>query len=194
MVPTNIIYQNVKDDRMERIFREVILQYSSLSAHTIYFRQIDLARSAMRAQPVLNWKFFRRATREYRIDYSCHQKVAVHTEFQDLPDEVIRGWIAHEAGHLVDYLNRPWLGMLSFGVNYAFNRPFLREAEKRADHIAVEHGFGREIVATKNYLLNNGALPKKYRRRLRKYYLSPDEIEGLILAWEEGEQPDIVAV
>lgn len=179
---------------MKVLFSDVIGHYPLLQSRVLYFRQIDLARSAMRAQPVFNWRFFRRATREYRIDYSQHQKIAAHTRFQDLPDEVIRGWIAHEAGHLVDYLHRPWLGMLSFGINYALNRPYLREAEKRADQIAVEHGFGAEILATKHYLLNNGALPEKYQRRLRKYYLSPDEIEGLILAFDEGREPDIVAV
>jgi hypothetical protein len=189
-----VIYQWVHSERMKSLFREVVTEFPALYPHTIYFRQVNLARSAMRAQPVVNRKFFRRATREYRIDYSRHQRIAAHTNFSDLPDGIVRGWMAHEAGHLVDYLDRPWLGMISFGVNYALNRIYLREAEKRADEIAVAHGFGQEILDTKQYLLNNGGLPQKYRRRLRRYYLSPDEIERLILAHDAGQRPEIIPV
>ena len=59
--------------------------------------------------------------------------------------------------------------------------------------IAVEHGFGAEVRATKNYLLEHTTLPPHYKKRLEKYYLSADELEGVILAWEEErEQPDVV--
>ena len=147
----------------------------------------------MRAQPVLNRRFFRRATRDYRVDFSSHLDILEHVRVRQLPKDVVVGWFAHELGHVVDYLKRPWMGMISFGLGYALWSRYMRAAERRADTIAVNHGYGKEIIATKNYLMMHSTLPEHYKKRLAKYYLSADEIEGLVKAWEEDqEMPEVV--
>ncbi|WP_157472148.1 hypothetical protein [Neolewinella persica] len=154
-----------------------------------------MKRSTMRAQPVLNRSFFRRKTRQYRVDFSDHLDVTQHVRVQELPKEVVVGWFAHELGHIIDYLNRPLLGMISFGLGYALWSKYMRKAERVADTVAVSHGFGAEIGATKQYLLEHATLPPHYKQRLKKYYLSADELEGLILAWErEHEEVEVVEV
>lgn len=189
------VYQNVQSQQLQDWFCEVLNTYPELSHSTIYLRKLNMKRSTMRAQPVLNWNFFRRGKREYRIDFSSHLEVTEHVRVQQLPKEVVVGWFAHELGHVVDYLHRPTLGMISFGLGYALWSKYMRAAERRADQIAVNHGFGSEIIATKNYLMQHSTLPAHYKKRLEKYYLSADEIEGLILAWEEDkEMPDVVEV
>jgi len=191
----HIIYQNVQSERMKELFATTLSAYPRLRAHPIYLRKLPMKYSTMRAQPVLNWQFISRKTRHYRVDFSNHLEVTEFVKMRDLPDEVIIGWFAHELGHIVDYLDRPLRGMIAFGLGYALWSRYMREAEKRADTIAVHHGFGAEVLATKHFLMDNAGLPPHYRQRLKKYYLSADEIEALILAYEkDGETPDIVPI
>ncbi|PHK99996.1 hypothetical protein CGL56_02835 [Neolewinella marina] len=188
-------FQHVHADHLKEWFAETLAAYPELHSRPIYLRKVSMRYSTMRAQPVINWQFFRRALRHYRVDFSNHTEVTVHVKVRELPKEVVVGWFAHELGHIVDYLNRPWRGMIAFGLGYAFWSRYMREAERRADTIAVDHGFGSEIQATKRYLINHATLPRHYKKRLRKYYLSADEIDALIAAYEEeGEMPDIVEI
>ena len=195
-VTHRIIYQNVSSPRLRQWFAETLSAYPELLPHPIYLRELPMRYSTMRAQPVVNWKFFfRRRWRHYRVDFSNHLSVTEHIEIEDLPREVIVGWFAHELGHIVDYLKRPLRGMIAFGLGYALWSRYMREAEKRADTIALEHGFGQEILATKRYLMDHATLPPHYKQRLKKYYLSADEIEALLLAYEEDQElPDIVEI
>lgn len=191
-----IIYQNVQSEQLRRWFAETLAAYPELLPHPIYLRKLPMRYSTMRAQPVLNWQlFFRRRWRHYRVDFSNHLEVTEHVKIRELPREVIVGWFAHELGHVVDYLNRPFRGMIAFGLGYAFWSRYMREAEKRADTIAVNHGFGIEVLATKRYLLDHATLPAHYKARLKKYYLSADELEAVIQTYDErGELPEILAI
>ncbi|MCP9235624.1 hypothetical protein [Lewinella sp. JB7] len=190
-----LVFQNVEHEQLRQWFAETLRQYPELLGRPIYLRRIAMRYSTMRAQPVINWQFFRRKYRHYRVDFSNHVEVTAHVRVRELPREVVVGWFAHELGHIVDYLERPWRGMIAFGLGYALWSRYMREAERRADTIAVDHGFGSEIIATKHYLMKHATLPHHYKKRLRKYYLSADEIEALITAYEErGEMPDIVDI
>lgn len=190
-----IVYQNVASEKLRRWFAETLAEYPELTGRPIYLRRLPTRYSTMRAQPVINRHFWRRATRHYRVDFSDHLRITRHVKIHDLPRKVVVGWFAHELGHIVDYLDRPWRGMIAFGLGYALWSRYMREAEKRADTIAVNHGFGAEILATKRYLMNHATLPAHYKKRLRKYYLSADEIEAIIARLEDGEGlPDIVPV
>lgn len=189
------IFQNVDSAKIRGWFVETLAAYPELQDRPIYLRRLDMKRSTMRAQPVINRAFFRRATRHYRVDFSSHLNITRHVVVQQLPRSVVVGWFAHELGHIVDYLHRPALGMISFGLGYALWSRYLRAAERRADTIAVQHGFGAEVRATKKYLLRHATLPAHYKKRLRKYYLSADELEGVIQAWEEDqEMPEVVGL
>jgi len=187
------VFQNVQSPLLRKWFTETLAAYPELRGRPIYLRKLSLKRSTMRAQPVINSSFFRRAARHYRVDFSDHLEVTRHVCVQELPKEVVVGWFAHELGHIIDYLKRPVMGMISFGLGYALWSRYMREAERRADTIAVNRGFGQEILATKEYLIQHTTLPPHYKSRLKKYYLSADEIEGLILDWEESkEMPSVV--
>ena len=58
-------------------------------------------------------------------------------------------------------------------------------AERRADLFAIEHGFGTELMATKNFILDKSTLPERYKKRIRRYYLSPTELEELLVQQSE---------
>ncbi len=190
-----IVYQNVESPHLRKWFAETLAAYPELLSHPIYLRKLPTRYSTMRAQPVINWQFFRRKYRHYRVDFSSHLEVTEHVKVRELPEEVVVGWFAHELGHIIDYLDRPWRGMIAFGLGYALWSRYMREAERRADTIAVDHGFGVEVLATKRYLMDHATLPTHYKNRLKKYYLSADELQALVTAYEErGEMPDIVSI
>jgi hypothetical protein len=191
----DIRFQEVESERLKEWFTQTVKAYPELAGRPIYLRRLAMKYSTMRAQPVLNRAFFHRASRHYRVDFSSHIEVTEHIRIHEAPREVVIGWFAHELGHIVDYLHRPWRGMIAFGLGYALWSKYMREAERRADSIAVNHGFGSEIVATKHFLMQHATLPPHYRQRLLKYYLSADEIEALIIAYEQdGDMPDIVQI
>jgi hypothetical protein len=101
-----------------------------------------------------------------------------------LPEEVLMGWLAHELGHIMDYLERSNLGMLGFGIAYISSHDTLRKAERRADAFAVRQGMGEYLIETRRFILRSTGMPKRYVQRIGDYYHGPKEIE-LLMADED---------
>jgi hypothetical protein len=82
--------------------------------------------------------------------------------------------------------------MLWFGVKYLFSSHHIQEVERAADEYAVNHGMGKYIIKTKNFILDNTSLSERYKARMRRFYLSPEEIMELIQRYEEtGKKPTL---
>lgn len=145
--------------------------------------------SVMQAQPVFTSLLGRRKNRRYRINISEHFKL-IHSEMPilEIPDTVMIGWIGHELGHILDYEGKSNAGMVSFGYQYYFHSSFVKHAEMMADSLAVEHGLGHYIVATKRFILDNAELPQAYKDKIRRLYLSPDVIMEQVRKLEEKQQ------
>ena len=141
----------------------------------------------MRAQPIFNGGIFNRKTRHYRVQMSNHVKIAQYVKPKDLPRDVVVGWFAHELGHVVDYHRKNLLSLIWFIIGYVLFPTHRTGAERRADLFALDRGFGAELMATKVYILDHSSLPNKYKKRIRKYYMSPDELE-LIIQDRESER------
>ncbi|PHI18755.1 hypothetical protein CEQ90_16500 [Lewinellaceae bacterium SD302] len=112
---------------------------------------------------------------------SDHLEIAQYIKPDELPDNVLIGWFAHELGHIVDYQRRTVLSMIKFILGYILLPTFRSGSERRADLFALKNGFGKELMATKLYILEQSPLPDKYKDRIKKYYMSPDELELLLL-------------
>lgn len=153
--------------------------------HFKYARQIKY--SVMQAQPKINTLARVRAKRAYvirmRKTFSMEGEAFALSE---LPFEVLVGWLGHELGHVMDYLNRSIPSMAAFGIGYVFSPNFVKGAERTADEFAVSHGMVSYIQATKNFILNHSDFPDKYKNKIRKLYLSPDEIMEIV---KEHEVP-----
>jgi hypothetical protein len=163
-------------------------------AHTpirFQFRQ-RIKGSVMQAQPVIR-SFFTNQ-RQYQINISALFRLTHAAEpIHQLPAEVLIGWIGHELGHVMDYENRSVWGMVCFGLGYLLSPGYVRKAERTADTFAVNHGLGRFIIATKHYILDHTSLPDKYKRKIARLYLSPDDIVEQVRALEEGLRNSNVA-
>ncbi len=174
-----VSYVNVPDTEVRAIFEEVLASFQPLHKQVIVLRKRRIRLSTMRARPILNRHFFSKNKRQYTVEYSKYTKMDPSMRTRDLPPDVLRGWFAHELGHIMDYLDRSWIKLLQWGVNYAISRHARMGMEKMADLHALKFGFTKEIITTKQYILEHTHLASKYRKQIGKYYLSPEEIERM---------------
>ncbi|MGB0177507.1 MAG: hypothetical protein ACPF9D_10095 [Owenweeksia sp.] len=108
---------------------------------------------------------------------------------QDLPEEVLKGWLGHELGHILDYSKRSGLNLIGFGAMYFLSPAYVQRAERRADIYAIQHGFGNYLIATKDYILSQSDLPTAYRQKIQRLYMSSEEVLKIIQ--EEDEKKDL---
>lgn len=156
--------------------------YPELNDTAIEFKfKEKIKKSTMQAQPRFASFLKSKDKREYVIKIS--QQIQIDDEefkITDIPSDVLIGWIGHELGHVVDYSNRTNFGMVIFGFNYLFSEKYIREVERTADTYAVAHGMGDYILKTKDFILENADISEKYKERIRRLYISTEEVMDLI--------------
>ncbi|UII26006.1 hypothetical protein LVD15_22300 [Fulvivirga maritima] len=156
-------YPELKDTRIRFVFKD------------------NIRKSFMQAQPLIKSMFSGLQNREYVIFMSRFfkigkEKIFIHT----IPSEVIVGWVGHELGHVMDYKNRGFFSMIKFGIGYLISKAFIIGAERVADTYAIQHGLADKIIATKNFILNHSDLPEKYKDKIRKLYMPPEEVMMMV--------------
>jgi len=156
--------------------------YPELKDTPIEFRfKEKIKKSFMQAQPKFTGLFKNKKNRSYFVMIS--ESFHIENEsfsISEVPSDVLIGWIGHELGHIMDYQERSGFNLIQFGIGYLTSNKFIKEAERAADTFAVSHGMGDYIIATKDFILNHAQLSKVYKDRIRKLYLSPEEILLLV--------------
>lgn len=173
---------------------EAISFYPELYDTAIEFKFKDnIKKSTMQAQPRFASFFKRKENREYVILISRNIQIeGEHFTMEDIPSDVKVGWLGHELGHVMDYRERTNFGMLIFGIKYLFSSAHIKEVERTADTYAIAHGMGDYILKTKNFILDNASLSEKYKERILRLYISPEEVMELINENKVEEEPEIV--
>ncbi|EOZ93214.1 hypothetical protein A33Q_3804 [Indibacter alkaliphilus LW1] len=134
--------------------------------------------AVMQAQPYIMSLFVNaKDKRKYKIKVSRNLDFAEGPyPIEDVPYQALVGWIGHELGHVMDYLNRSSVNMMHFGAKYfLFNKQVI-EAELTADGYAIGCGMGHQILANKNYILNNENFEDSYKDKIKNLYMSPQQI------------------
>lgn len=184
MIPKQIISQENKSipDTIKEEALTALSYYPELKNTAIRFKFKDrIKKSTMQAQPTWGSFFKSRENREYIILIS--REIQIENEsftISDIPSDVIIGWLGHELGHVMDYRDRNNVGMLIFGFKYLFSKRHIKEVERTADTIAIAHGMGDYILRTKNYILDQANISERYKKRIRSFYMSPEEVMELI--------------
>lgn len=178
--PELLAYKNHKHIPaiIEKNVLTALSHYPELKNITIdfVFKQ-NIKNSVMQAQPVFTTLLGDKENRIYHINISALFKLTHSaTPIHQIPDDIMIGWIGHELGHVMDYENRSNLGMVAFGLSYYFSDKYVKNAERRADTYAVDHGLGKYIIATKRFILDHAELPQRYKDKIARLYLSPDDI------------------
>lgn len=175
---TNKIIPSIIKPQVEK----ALSYYPELKDTPITFKfKKNIKKSTMQAQPKFTSLLKARKNRSYIILIS--EKFHIEgEEFRvvDVDDEIMIGWIGHELGHVMDYRNRGKFDMIIFGLKYLFSSAHIKEVERAADTFAVEHGMYEYILATKNFILNNTSISPEYKARIKKLYMSPEEIMELV--------------
>ena len=184
MAPEVEIYQQNKiiPKKISKEAKIALSYYPELSKINIEFRfKEKIRKSFMQAQPKFTNLFHGKDNRSYYVFISS--KVRIEDEdftVDDIPSDVLIGWLGHELGHIVDYRERSAFGLIFFGLRYVTSENHIINAEKMADTYAVEHGMGDYILKTKNFILNHSKLSESYKNRIKRLYLSPEEIVVLV--------------
>lgn len=156
--------------------------YPDLQDTHIEFRfKKNIKKSTMQARPTFGSFFRTRKNRRYVILISEKFKIS-DKEFltKHIPSDILIGWIGHELGHVMDYANRSKLNLIWFGLKYLLSDSHIVEAERAADTYAIRHNMETYILKTKDFILNNADIHDAYKLRIKKYYLSPEEIMDII--------------
>lgn len=166
---------------------KALQHYPELQAKKIVFKYTrKQGTSIMKAQPIIKSILRVGDDREYVIFVNRTLSLGKTTsEISEIPESILVGWFGHELGHVMDYESRSKWGLIRFGLGYFFSAKYIRKAEQKADEIAVRHGLGEEILQTKNFILNHADLSEKYKRKIRKLYLSPEQLMEFIKGEKE---------
>jgi hypothetical protein len=96
----------------------------------------------------------------------------------NLSDGQLTGLLAHELSHLEVYERMSWITLAFYGLRYSLSDSFKRTVEREADLLAIQHGFGKELLMYREHRLETGSMEDV--AFIQTYYLSPDEIKELI--------------
>ncbi|WP_010182357.1 hypothetical protein [Aquimarina agarilytica] len=156
--------------------------YPSLKKTPIEFEiRSDMKTSFMKAQPKFSSLFKSKKNRTYKIliseTFSLENK---ELKLTAIPSTVLIGWFGHELGHIMDYKERNTLNLIWFGIRYYFSGNYIRKAERIADSYAVSHHMKDYILQTKNFILNHTELSEKYKAKIKRLYVSPDELLKIV--------------
>ncbi len=161
-------YPELKDTKIDFVFKQ------------------NIKKSVMQAQPKFTSLLKNRKKRAYQINISAMFKLThSSTPIHQLPENIMIGWIGHELGHVMDYQSRSLFSMMQFGAGYLFSERYIQKAERVADTFAVSHGLGFYIIETKKFILDHTDLPDKYKEKIARLYLSPDDIVEQVRMLEE---------
>ncbi|KJD33163.1 hypothetical protein PK35_08545 [Tamlana nanhaiensis] len=179
MTTQKIIPKSIKNE-----VETALSYFPELKNTSIEFKfKKNIKKSTMQAQPKLSSFFKGKKNRSYIILISETFKISDKKFLtENIPSDILIGWIGHELGHIKDYQNRSTLNLIGFGFSYLFSENHIIEAERAADTYAVKHGMGNYILKTKNFILNHADINPSYVMRIKKYYLSPEEIMELVNA------------
>ncbi|WP_308992353.1 hypothetical protein QLS71_000840 [Mariniflexile litorale] len=190
LIVINLYTLSAQHKYPESIATEVktaLLHYPELAEVPIEFKfKKRIKKSTMQAQPEFRSIFCSKSKRKYKVLISENFKIADTVYYtKNIPSKVLTGWLGHELGHIMDYQQRSGFNLIGFGLGYLFSEKSLKSAERRADTFAVLHGMESYILATKNFILNEAGFPEIYKNRIKRFYLSPEEIMILVEEREE---------
>ncbi|WP_224484402.1 hypothetical protein [Robertkochia aurantiaca] len=173
---------HIYPERIAREAEKALSYYPNLAESTIVFRfKKKIKKSVMQAQPDFKSFFKRRKNRKYYIFISERFQIDDEVfETDSIPEPIMTGWLGHELGHIMDYENRSKWNLIAFGIRYSLSSTYLKEAERMADYYAVRQGMEEYIIQTKNFILDHADLSDQYKERIKKYYLSPEEIMHMV--------------
>ncbi len=175
---------------LEGAVKEALAYFPELKETDITFEfRKNISGAVMQAQPrILSLFVDGKEGRKYRVKISRALEFGeVMVPIEEIPHDALVGWIGHELGHVMDYINRSSTNMMHFGAKYFLSKKKIIEAELTADGYAIGCGMGHQILANKDFILNNDGFEESYKDKIRNLYMSPKQILSLQEALQRNE-------
>ncbi len=175
---SNKIYPKILEEEV----LEALSYFPVLNDVPIEFKfKKNIKRSTMQAQPRFSKILNPLSRREYVILIKTRFKLGdVNLPIEELPMEILIGWLGHELGHIMDYQRMNNAELIWFGLKYLTSNHAIVGAERAADEFAIKQGMREYILEAKNFIFNHADISKNYKNRIKKYYLSPEEIMDMV--------------
>jgi hypothetical protein len=154
----------------------VLEGYPELENVTILFREKEIPHT-MQSRLKLNFLFLKKENHQHQVILNNGTKSTNGILVEDLSFEQRVGVLSHELGHVVDYESKNDLGIIFFGAKYLFPKS-KSKIEKKVDRIAINHGFGEQLINFEE-LTYGEDIPEKYKKKKLKYYYTPEELREL---------------
>lgn len=169
---------HVRDKKLKLAFYVALRHYPELKNIHLSMRLKTIS-ATMQAQPFWDFLFRSREGRHYQIFVNETQENN-GMYYKDLSFNSLVGWIGHELAHILDYSKKENPEMLSFITSYVTSKKAMRHTECKADETAIRHGLGKQLLDGVNYFYHNNRISKKYRERHKSYYMTPEQIVGVM--------------
>ena len=131
----------------------------------------------MSAQPKLDFLFKKQKNRKYKITINLKKDRKFTAT---LTNKEIEAWIAHELGHVKQYLKLNNLQIIYLTLKYFLCSKFKRKIEIQADDYAIKMGLGKPLLTGVIKTLCSKYVKKKDKEYLRKYYTSVKDLKEKI--------------
>ncbi len=114
----------------------------------------------------------------YASPFSLHVFINIdEVNKYDWPKDAVRGLLAHELAHQVSYKRRSFIGRMYFIRSYPFSLSRRQAVEREADEIAIEKGYGKDLVQERVYQFRID--DEKRLAGEKKVYLSAETLEEM---------------
>jgi len=157
--------------KISRALKAALKHYPELKDTKIVLREKN-SKYLMHILPIISSIFNKKRKYQLIITKSQYKEFLNH-----LSEKEIEGWLGHELAHALEYQSMPVIQILGFGLEYIFNPKMHKRTERRIDTKTIKHGLGKELEKGLLATFNSKEIPQKYKNRLKKYYLSPKEIQ-----------------
>jgi hypothetical protein len=155
--------------------------YPELKDVNIQF-EFDKWGKPLSAKPFIYTLFNEPSARKYKILISTDAKPPVdEILLRELDFNLQVGQFSHEIGHIFDYIHKSSLEVIGTGAGYIIDK-FKTRLESKVDKIAVEHGFGYQLIEFARLMekMAEKYPAEKYYAEYFDYYLTAGEIRELM--------------
>ena len=152
--------------------------YPNLKDINIRFQYSNIS-TTMQCRPTFCSVFKKAKHREYIIYVNNNKKFEGGT-IDSVPFNAQIGIISHELAHVVDYEKLTSYGIIKRGLSYLTLKT-KSKYEYYIDEICIKEGLGWQLYDWSDFELNRSKATRRYKEFKRKIYMSPFQIEQIIL-------------
>jgi len=131
----------------------------------------------MAARPVIGSTLKQMGKRKYKIITSTNPKNKSEKLFRQISINAYEGILSHEFAHILCYSKKTGVQLIFYSIAYPFKK---RKIERETDQIAIDRGFGKELIEYNQFIITSNLVSKKYLKNKERNYLSIKEIEKII--------------